>query len=95
MYTAITTSEQKKPIHGLLNLMKSLSDPFIVEPAELSVSINDTNDGLLVSLLGPDWGYRLIDIDGSAIGHKSPHGSGSHPYFYRWNDTNTYRCNFV
>ena len=50
------------------------SAPFIVEPAELSISVNETSNGLLFSLTGPDWGYRLIDIEGSSTGNNPPMG---------------------
>ena len=50
------------------------SDPFIVEPAELSISLTTDNTGILISLVGPSWGYRLLDIDGSSSGNNPPMG---------------------
>ena len=50
------------------------SDSFIVEPAELTISLTEDNNGILVSLVGPEWGYRLLDIDGSSNGNNPPMG---------------------
>ena len=50
------------------------SDAFIVEPGQLTITPNASNDGLLISFTGPEWGYRLIDIDGSASGTNPPMG---------------------
>ena len=36
--------------------------------------MTEDNNGILVSLVGPDWGYRLIDIDGSSTGNNPPMG---------------------
>lgn len=50
------------------------SDSFVVEPAQLTITPTDGNDGLLISLNAPEWGYRLIDIGGSASGANPPMG---------------------
>ncbi|MEL6343171.1 MAG: neutral/alkaline non-lysosomal ceramidase N-terminal domain-containing protein [Myxococcota bacterium] len=42
------------------------SAPFTVVPAEITLVVGE--DEIRASLVGPSWGYRLIDIDGSSQG---------------------------
>jgi len=42
------------------------SDPFTVEPAEISVAIDDT--GVWAHIQAPDAGYRLVHLEGSSRG---------------------------
>jgi hypothetical protein len=42
------------------------SDPFEVTPAEISIEVSE---GLLRAwIAGPEWGYRLIDMEGNSRG---------------------------
>ncbi len=50
------------------------SAPFVVEPATLTIDSDAVLSELTVSLDGPEWGYRLIDIAGSSQGTNPPLG---------------------
>ena len=50
------------------------STPFSIEPAEITLSIDVESDSVRASIQGPEWGYRLVDIDGSATGANPPLG---------------------
>ncbi len=50
------------------------SDTFVVEPATLSITPVVETNTVKVSLDAPAWGYRLVDIDGSASGENPPLG---------------------
>lgn len=49
-----------------------ISETFAVTPGNLTLSL-DTN-ALWISMDGPAWGYRLIDMDGSSRGANPPYG---------------------
>ena len=46
------------------------SPSFSIVPADLH--IQEEEQGLSVSLVGPEWGYRLIDVNGSSKGDNPP-----------------------
>ena len=49
------------------------SDPFTVVPAEVSITID--KDVVTAWLEGPEWGYRLIDVEGSSQGANPVRGA--------------------
>ena len=52
------------------------SDAFEVVPAELTV--REVEGGVVVALIAPENGYRLIDLEGSSVGDNPPVGALSY-----------------
>lgn len=53
------------------------SDPFVVTPAELSLSLE--GDQLSAWLQAPEWGYRLVDMEGTSQVNADAGMSGRNP----------------
>jgi len=53
------------------------SEPFVVTPAEISLSLS--GDQLSAWIQAPEWGWRLVDLDGSSRPDKDAGATGHNP----------------